>query len=372
MFDLKQITDGEFWLNPGCLVAGEFEGELPDFNAPGGCVIFRTSGTTGEAKWVVLGKQALLVSARAVNEWLDVNERSVWGLALPLNHVGGFGVAARSYEAGCVLKMFSGKWNPEAFAQWISRMGVTHTSLVPTQVHDLVRSELVAPDCICAIVVGGGRLEKDLGQAARELGWPVLASYGMTEASSQIATQSLTSLNQPFAEAGMELLPIWEAEVNAEGLLSISGEALFSGTITKDGFSKRTPGVYVTNDRVRLDGQVLIPQGRADSLVKVMGELVDVEAVEREFIRMAGDRLVPSKFATIAVPNKRRGHVLVAVFEGKIGSAEAAYHEYQSKAGGLMRFDRFVELETLPRTDLGKLRKAALTEICERICHAEN
>ena len=211
VFDIDQITCAEFWEDPGCFVAGEWEGDLPDVSVPGGCLLFRTSGSTGEGKWVVLGKPALLVSARAVNEWLGVDKPSVWGLALPLNHVGGFGVVARAYAAGSGLEVFPGKWNAGEFAEWIVRAGVTHTSLVPTQLHDLVKSKISAPTCLSAVVVGGGRLEEILGEAARGLGWPVLASYGMTEACSQIATQRLSSLGKPFGEAGMELLPIWEA-----------------------------------------------------------------------------------------------------------------------------------------------------------------
>ena len=69
--------------------------------------------------------------------------------------------------------------------------GVTHTSLVPTQVHDLVKADLRAPETLKAIVVGGGHLDAATGRLARTLGWPVLASYGMTEAASQIATQTL-------------------------------------------------------------------------------------------------------------------------------------------------------------------------------------
>lgn len=358
--DLTQLSEEDFWEDPGCFVAGEFGGELPDFNVPGGCVLFRTSGTTGEGKWLVVGKRALLVSARAVNDWLEVDGSSVWGLALPLNHVGGFGVMARAYVAGSGLEVFPGKWDAGEFADWIVRAGVTHASLVPTQVYDLVKSEIPAPACLSAVVVGGGRLEESLGEAARGLGWPVLASYGMTEAGSQIATQRLSSLGKPFGEWEMELLPIWEAEANEQGLLSISGEALFSGMITKDGFSQRLPGAYLTNDRVRLNGRILIPEGRADSLVKVMGELIDIEAVEREFIRIAGGRIDPEKFAVVAVPDERRGHVLVAVFEGGVASAEPAYREYQESAGGLVQFERWLELEALPKTNLGKLRRAEL------------
>lgn len=367
-FDIDQIECEGFWEDPGCFVAGEFEGELPDFSVSGGCVLFRTSGTTGEGKWLVLGKDAIMSSARAVNAWLEVSRKSVWGLALPLNHVGGFGIIARKHAAESGLEVFPGKWNAREFAVWILRSGVTHTSLVPTQVHDLVIAALRAPACITAIVVGGGRLDEGLGQAARELGWPVLASYGMTEACSQIATQRLSSLDKPFREAGMELLSIWEAELNEEGLLSIAGDALFTGKITKDGYSQRDTDAYVTNDRVRLEGRFLFPLGRADSLIKVMGELVDIEAVEREFIRVTGERLSAEKFAVAVVPDERREHVLVAVFEGKMGAAESAYREYQERAGGLVRFDRFVELEEFPRTDLGKLRRAELGRLVRSSC----
>ncbi|MDP4899224.1 MAG: AMP-binding protein [Akkermansiaceae bacterium] len=365
--DLKQFTHESFWEDPGCFVAGEWEGELPDVSVPGACVLFRTSGSTGEGKWVVLRKSALLVSARAVNEWLGVDERSVWGLALPLNHVGGFGIVARAYAAGSGLAVFPEKWDAGAFSEWIPRDGVSHTSLVPTQVHDLVKRAILAPASLKAVVVGGGRLEESLGEAARELGWPVLASYGMTEACSQIATQRLSSLGKRFGEAGMELLPIWEAEVNEDGLLSISGDALFSGTITKEGFSQRQHGAFLTSDRVRLDGCILIPEGRADSLIKVMGELVDIEAVEREFLRIAGDRIDPGEFAVVALPDERRGHVLVAVFEGGLDAAVPAYREYQENAGGLLRFERWIEMEAFPKTNLGKLRRAQLAEICSKI-----
>ncbi|MEP2777447.1 MAG: AMP-binding protein [Luteolibacter sp.] len=366
MIYFDELRSDGFWKDAGWYFADGTEAEFPATADIGGCVIFKTSGSTGAAKSIVLEKRALLVSARAVNEWLEVDGRSVWGLALPAVHVGGFGVIARSYVAGCGFASFSGKWNVGAFAEWITQVGVTHTSLVPTQVHDLVKSAIPAPSCITAIVVGGGRLEEKLGTAARELGWPVLASYGMTEAGSQIATQRLSALGIPFDQGSLELLPIWEARVGTEGLLSIAGDALFAGMIrmhgTQAGFSPRPPGAFLTKDRVRLDERVLIPEGRADSMVKVMGELVDIEALERKFLEGAAGKIQPEAFAIVPLPDERRGNVLVAAFEGRLGPAMDAYRQYQESAGGLARFDRYVELKEFPRTSLGKLRRADLAE----------
>lgn len=363
--DVEVLRTRGFWESAEGFVAGEWVGAVPEVGGVGGWVMFRTSGTTGEGKWVVVEKGALQVSARAVNEWLEVGEGAVWGVALPLNHVGGFGIIARSYAAGCGLEVMPGRWDAGEFTKWVAEGGVTHTSLVPTQVYDLVRGAVSAPCCVAAVVVGGGRLDDGLGQAARDLGWPVLASYGMTEACSQVATQRISALGRPFGEVGMELLPIWEARVNAEGMLAIMGEALFSGTVSGGTFSRRREGAYVTRDRVQLEGRFLVPEGRADSLIKVMGELIDVEEVERDFIRLAGGGVDPRKFAVVAVPDERRGHVLVAVFEGGLGAAESALREYQEKAGGLMRLGRWLELEEFPRSELGKLRRGELARMVQ-------
>ncbi len=337
----------------------------PEFWKNGGSIPFQTSGSTGPAKQIVLTKESLLLSAQAVNEWLRVDPTSVWGLALPLHHVGGFGVAARAYAAGCGLDVYEGKWNPARFAEWIAENRVTHVSLVPTQIHDLLAAGLQAPPCLVAIVVGGGKLTDTAGQTARDKGWPVLASYGMTEAASQIATQTLASLSAPYTASPMELLPIWEAEETPEGLLRVKGEALFAGTIEQGVFHRREGEWFTTNDHVTVSGNTLSPQGRADSRVKVMGELIDLEAVEKRFLGLAQGTVREGTFAVIAIPDDRREHALIAVFENPAEAAENAYATYQSQAPGPERFTRWIAMESFPRTDLGKLQRAELRHIVQ-------
>jgi O-succinylbenzoic acid--CoA ligase len=217
----------------------------------------------------------MLVSAEAVNGWLGVVPKSKWGLALPIDHVGGFAILARVFQSGCGLAEFDGKWDAGKFHRWISDEGVTHVSLVPTQVHDLVAVKLQAPEKLRAVVVGGGRLPETLGQAARDLGWPVLASYGMTEAGSQIATQSMSDLSKPFCEGDFEILSIWQVESDADDRLKISGEALFSGYLFQEEtgvrFEPTLSKSFLTNDRGSVSGNYLELLGRMDALVKVLG-----------------------------------------------------------------------------------------------------
>ncbi len=343
-------------MDASLLIRPDFWSELT------GHVLFETSGSSGVPKSVAISKESLLVSAAAVNRHLGVTPASCWGLVLPLHHVGGFGVAARAYEAGCQLDKFRQRWKPSPFCDWLESAGVTHTSLVPTQVHDLVKAERSAPASLQAIVVGGGHLEAATGQTARDLGWPVLASYGMSEASSQIATQTLDSLAQPYQSAPIPLLPIWEARVSADGLLEISGPALFSGYVTGGKFIPHETTWHTTADRVLLENHAITPLGRADTLVKILGELVDPEAIERELISLSDGQLLPGTLAVIALPDARAGHTLVPVFETSVSQQviETTLALYGQRAPGFRRLRPATVVTDFPRSELGKLRRSEL------------
>jgi len=355
--DASLLTSPAFWDDPAPPLAGE--------PALAGHVLFETSGSSGTRKWVALSKTALLASAEAVNRHLNVSAASCWGLALPLHHVGGFGVAARAFRAGCRCREFDQRWNAEAFAKWLDQNAVTHTSLVPTQVHDLAKAKLPAPASLAAIVVGGGHLDPATGQQARDLGWPVLASYGMTEAGSQIATQSVEDLRSPYQPSPVPLLSIWEARTSADDLLSISGPALFSGYVIDGKFTPRGSNWHATSDRAALANRKLVPLGRADSLVKILGELVDPEAIEREMVAIAQGALKPGTFAIIAVPDERAGHVLVPVFESSVDPSliESTLSGYNREAFGFRRLRPSVVMELLPRSELGKIQRTMLAAI---------
>lgn len=355
--DASLLTGAAFW--------SDLTPAVPRIPELAGHVLFETSGSTGEPKQVAISKKALLISAAAVNRHLGVTGKSCWGLALPLRHVGGFGVAARAYEAGCAFQEFNQRWDAAAFREWLALHKITHTSLVPTQVHDLVKSGLAAPASLIAIVVGGGHLDASTGQVARDHGWPVLASYGMTEAASQIATQGLDQLKATYQPAPIALLPIWDAGVSSDGILSIAGPALFSGYVSGGRFIPREMDWHITADRVVLESKTITPLGRADALVKILGELVDPEAVERELVLISEGRLTPGTFAIIAIPDERAGSALVPVFEASVDPvvAAAALSLYRKTAPGFRKLGAMLVVRSLPRSELGKLRRSELASI---------
>ncbi len=364
--DASLLTSAGFWEDREPFAAGDFPGGVPGCPELAGHVLFETSGSSGTPKWIALSKAALLASAAAVNRHLEIQPASCWGLALPVRHVGGFGVVARAFEGGCGLEHFPHRWDPEAFGGWLAEKGVTHTALVPTQVHDLVVAGKRAPAALRAIVVGGGHLDAGTGRAARALGWPVLASYGMTEAGSQIATQRLECLSRLYELEPLPLLPIWEAGISPEGRLRIKGPALFSGTLRLENgawrFMARASEWHQTQDRVSLENRAITPLGRADALIKVLGELVDPEEIERELVVLSGGSLAPGAFAVIAVPDERAGHVLVPVFDAAVDETvmEAVLAGYAAQAPGFRRLGPALRFPGLPRSPLGKPRRAEI------------
>ncbi len=366
--DATLLTDRRFWSDATPIATSAFPGLIPDIAELKSHVLFETSGSTGAPKWIALSKAALLTSAAAVNAHLGINASSCWGLALPLHHVGGFGVGARAFVAGCRMEVLPGRWDAAAFTAWLGKHGVTHTSLVPAQVHDLVTFGMRSPETLRAIVVGGGRLDAETGRAARALGWPVLASYGMTEAASQIATQHPAALDSIYQPAPILLLPHWQAESDDSGNLRIAGPALFSGTLLMEGetwiFKPRVGDWHQTQDRVELIERHLTPHGRADTRIKVLGELVDLEMIENELIALSGGALSPGSFVIIAVPDARAEHALVPVFSADTdqGLIETVLAAYAANAPGFRRLRAAELLTDFPRSPLEKPRRSEITE----------
>jgi o-succinylbenzoate---CoA ligase len=362
--DPHSIVEPAFWR---CEKSWLFEsGRAIEISAPPTpSVVFATSGSTGLPRFIALAKESLLLSAKTVNDHCLVDAESVWGLCLPWWHVGGFGVLARAYERSASVAIFSQRWSAKDAAVWLTAGKVTHLSLVPTQVHDLVSAGLVAPPTLQVVIVGGGRLEQELGEKARVLGWPVLASYGMTEACSQIATQDLASLRLPFSLGPMPVLPCWQARTSEQGNIEISGPALFLGECHRDGdawrYQKREGGWYQTQDCGEISGNRLLITHRADSLVKVLGELVNPSAIESTLHRLG----IPlGRFAVMPLMDARQQHRLALVHENLAEpSVAAALARYHDACPGYERISEVIAVPAFPRSDLGKIQRRALWEM---------
>jgi len=344
-----------FWLSEDahCLVGRGLPSAPSPLPAdlPAGAILFGSSGSSGMEKWIVHTRTSLLASARAVNDHLEANSTDRFGLLLPHFHVGGFGILARAYAARASCLSLDTPWDPHRTHQFLCEQEISLTSLVPTQVYDLVQAHLHAPPTLRAIIVGGGRLEPTLGQAARDLGWPVLQSYGMSEAASQIATAPLSQLVQPYDPDALALLPIWHPSLTQGGQLSISGPALCSA-ILSDALRPVSPP-FQTQDRVSISDNILTFLARQDRTVKVKGELVNLDALEHSLSTALGETLL-----IVSRPHQRDGQELFFFSTAPLSAQTLAplLPPYLSQP-------RCVTIEHFPTSALGKIDRRALIQL---------
>lgn len=333
-----------------------------------GHVWIATSGSTASSaagtKLVALSKSALLASANAVNEHLQATKQDVWTQVLPRFHVGGLGIELRASLMGSrvVNALKNDKWDVNYFYQTLLDERCTLSALVPTQVYDLVAQGLRAPNSLRAIVVGGGAFDVALYERARELGWPVLPSYGMTETASQIATAPLSSL-QAFLFPGIQLLSHAEARSSKEGFLEIRAKSLFTCYAQKSdqGFKSWDPkiqGWFTSEDRGEVDGRILKIEGRGDDYVKIGGEGTNVTRL-RGLLEQAAFALNPHWAQSVSLldqPSARLGAEIHMITTLQPSEAEAVAFAYSQKALPFEKIRKIHFVDEIPRTDLGKIR----------------
>jgi O-succinylbenzoic acid--CoA ligase len=366
------ILQPEFWQDGGVWIAepapSEEGGALAEFarhelHVQDWC-FFQTSGTEGVRKWVGLTKAALLASARAVNAHFNLTARDHWLLALPVYHVGGFGVLARSFVCGSRVTKLVGKWNAAAFVQTCEAVGATLASLVPTQIFDLVAAKLNAPQSMRVVLVGGGALNGELEATALQLGWPIHRTYGMTETASGVAAQRTSG-------ADLEVFPIWQVSTDADGVLSVRGEALATGYAVCTAGAWRWESIPAetglrTRDRVEVlqeaGRRCLRFVGREAGSVKILGELVALEPIQNQIEALKLTLGLHGADAAVCdiADLRKEGSLVLAVSGMGAADAERMQKSLNATLRPLEHIHETRILHAIPRSDLGKIRLAEL------------
>ncbi len=148
-----------------------------------------TSGSTASPRAVPVTHGNLEASAAAVIERLELRPTDRWFTSLSLGHIGGLALLHRAAFTGCALITEDG-FDAGRLAQRIDAGDVTHAALVPVMLSRLLdeRGQLAPPPSLRCLLVGGAPLLPPLLERALDLGYPVALTYGLTEATSQVAT----------------------------------------------------------------------------------------------------------------------------------------------------------------------------------------
>lgn len=261
-----------------------FPAETPtDFTRP--ATIVFTSGSSGTPKAVVHSLDNHYFNAKGSNEHIPVSSGDRWLLSLPLFHVSGLGILFRCLLGGGTVVIPS---PADDLAASIEKFGITHVSMVPTQLARLLKEEKgKALQKLKAILLGGAPIPPQLLVRAKELDLPVYITYGLSEMASQVATSPcLKTAQWPLAA---KVLPHRQIKI-ANGEIFVKGEPLFLG-YWQEGKIHRpltSDGWFATGDCGRLDEHGLTVTGRKDNLFISGGENIYPEEIEKELLGIPG------------------------------------------------------------------------------------
>ena len=243
-----------------------------------------TSGSSGPPRAVVLTAGNVAAAVHASQLRLGNGQDDRWLLVLPLFHVGGLSVLWRSVAAGGTVVIHR-RFEIDRVAAALADGSTTVVSLVPTMLHRLLQAGVRPSPALRTVLVGGAAAGPDLVERALDAGYPVLTSYGATEACSQIATVAPGRQHSSIGTVGTSLEGMDVEIVAADGTPvgpGEIGEILVSGPAVSPGYAGDPPrsGPHHTGDLGRRQGDALVVVGRADDLIISGGENIVPQTVE--------------------------------------------------------------------------------------------
>jgi acyl-CoA synthetase (AMP-forming)/AMP-acid ligase II len=359
-------------LNPAA-PPSEHAAQLRAFRAahtarPDAALVMTSSGTTGPPKAIPLSEGQLLHVAGqvAAHHRLGADDRGY--CPLPLFHINALVVGVLSTLVAGGSLVLDARFSARSFWDVVDRHDVTWLNLVPAILGILADSPAAMSSPTDATGPAGVRFARSASSPLpaatrvrfeRRFGIPILETYGMTEAASQITANPLDparrrpgSVGQPV---GVELRVV-------DGQIEIRGPSVESPA----------PGAWLrTGDMGHLDEDgFLFLTGRASDVINRGGEKVHPREVEEVLLEDPRLRMA----VVVARPHPVLGEEPVAFVVTGEAADPAAGDERAALVASLAQrcerslspFKRPAEItvaETLPAGPTGKVRRAELRRL---------
>ena len=347
-----------------------------------------TSGTTGDPKGALFSHRSMFLHTLGENQamGLGLTEADVVLPVVPQFHAMAWGLPYACTMVGADVVMPGPNLQPAALAEVIESHRVTVAAGVPSIWNGLYHELKARPRDVSsmrALVVGGSAMPRSLIEGyERNLGVNVVHAWGMTEMSPLGTVSRLQRRHEalPAAEqwdvkarqgmplAGVELRIVGDdrAEMPWDG--ETMGELQARGPWVIRGYYRREPtsehftadGWFRTGDvgTMTPDGYLTITD-RTKDLVKSGGEWISTVALEGAL--MAHEQVLEA--AVIAVPDEKwseRPLAVVVRTEGAPVSSDALRAHLAESFAKFEIPDRFVFVDELPKTGVGKFDKKVL------------
>jgi acyl-CoA synthetase (AMP-forming)/AMP-acid ligase II len=343
-----------------------------------GWAYFSTSGSTGQPKHVLLGEHHIAWAANQIrySHRLSPDDR---GLAvLPFFHVNAPVVSlCASLLAGSAV-VIAPRFSRSRFWVWVEQYRVTWASIVPTILALLLQSEppTTPPASLRFIRTASAPLPAiQLLQFERQFGIPVIETYGLTEAASQVCANSFPpehhipgSIGKPagvsvrICHPGTEdKKPLQDVTQGETGELCIAGPSIVSSYVDGPPTSSFQDGWFRTGDLGYQDAEGYIYLiGRLRDIIIRGGESIAPREIEEVLLAHPAIR----ESAVIGRPDQLYGEQVIAFVvtrETWSDSLEQSIHQHCAEHLSHHKIpSTFIATQTLPRTPAGKIDRQSL------------
>jgi acyl-CoA synthetase (AMP-forming)/AMP-acid ligase II len=341
-------------------------------------LLLHTSGTTSRPKLVPLTQRNITASARNIRDTLALTSDDVCLNIMPLFHIHGLiGGVLSSLAAGAYVCCTPGS-HPVKFFGWLDEVKPTWYTAAPSLHRAIVaraarHAESVTRSRLRLIRSSSAALRPEqMAALERTFRVPVLQSYGMTEASHQVASNPLPPAARKPGSVGRPAGPEVAVVDEAGNILppGSMGEVVIRGANVTTGYEANPEanaaafahGWFRTGDQGRFDEDgYLWLTGRFKELINRGGEKVSPLEIEAVLMEHPGVQQV----VVFAVPDEAHGEEIAAAVVRREHASLTDRELRHFVASHLADFKvprKILFVEQIPGGATGKLQRIGLAE----------
>jgi O-succinylbenzoic acid--CoA ligase len=281
-----------------------------------------TSGTTGAPKTIRIQKQAMVNSAIATGNFLDLQPGNKTLHCLPVKYIGGKMMLVRGFVLGLDIDFVE----PSSHPMRNKTDNYDFVAMVPLQ----VQNSLNELKNVKKLIVGGAKMSSSLEKDLSKLKMNVYETYGMTETITHIAVKKL-------GEKIFSVLPNVSIGQDKRNCLIIDAPMVVAEQV-------------VTNDLVELISETqFVLLGRIDHVVNSGGIKLIPEQIEEKL-----SSFITARFFVAGIPDLLLGEKLVLIIEGEQQGLDRSIFE------SLEKYEKPKEIIYVPKfleTHNGKVKR---------------
>ncbi|MCX7354678.1 MAG: acyl--CoA ligase [Alphaproteobacteria bacterium] len=341
-------------------------------------LVLHTSGTTSRPKIVPLSQANVTASASNIGKTLALTAEDRCLNIMPLFHIHGLMAATLSSMAAGASVYCSPGFNALKVFSWLDEAKPTWYTAVPTMHQAIVARAERNPESVKRAKLRFIRSSSSslppqvMAEVERVFNAPVIESYGMTEASHQMASNPLPPKARKPGSVGIAAGPEVAIMDDAGNLLPQGGigEIVIKGKNVTAGYENNpkanegafTNGWFRTGDQGSFDAEgYLSLTGRLKEIINRGGEKISPREVDEVLL----DHPAVAQAITFAMPHAKLGEEVAAALVLKEG-ANATENDIRAfVATRLADFKvprKVVFLAEIPKGATGKAQRIGLAE----------